>query len=80
MQHLRFDDEVPAADIMRMLLGEVIVAIVHGEVHNFGRQAGGRACIHLIARMHELPRYRQVIILAGHPRVHPMQVAQGQQA
>lgn len=65
---------------MCMLLGEVIVAIVHGEVHNLGRQASGRACIHLVARPHQLPRYRQVIILAGRPRVDPMQVAQRQQA
>lgn len=78
--NLGLDSEVPAAHIMRVGLGVLIVAVVLREVHDLRSQAAGRARVHLVARAHQLLRDRQVVLLAGRPRVHPVHVAQRQQA
>ena len=72
--HLRRHSEVAAAHVAVVLLGELASTIALHKMHDLRRQPGGRARIHLIARLHELLSNGEIIWLPTLPRIHPMHV------
>ena len=80
LRHLGLDCEVSAAGVVGVLLGKFVAAVALSDVHALGRQAGRRWRVHLVAGAHQVPRNCQVILLARCSGVHPVQMAQRQQA